>query len=50
MEERPGQKKGTIIRTPDHRLRVFISSTLKELAEERETVRRSVQKLRQGSP
>lgn len=46
MEERPGQKKETIIRTPDHRLRVFISSTLRELAEEREIVRQAVQKLR----
>ncbi len=34
-----------MIRTPDHRLRVFISSTLKELAEERDTVRKSVTKL-----
>ncbi len=36
---------GAVIRTPDHRLRVFISSTLKELADERETVRESVAKL-----
>ncbi|HEY6074952.1 MAG TPA: DUF4062 domain-containing protein, partial [Anaerolineales bacterium] len=46
MTERPGIKKEAIIRTPDHRLRVFISSTLKELAEERESVRQSVLKLR----
>lgn len=46
MEEIPGQKKETIIRTPDHRLRVFISSTLRELGEEREIVRQAVQKLR----
>ncbi len=29
----------TIIRTPDHRLRVFVGSTLQELAEERQTTR-----------
>ena len=34
-----------VIRTPDHHLRVFISSTLKELADERETVCKSVAKL-----
>src|SRR5512136_2044392 len=38
-------KETAIIRTPDHRLRVFISSTLKELADERQTVRDSVAKL-----
>src|SRR5512140_2267853 len=38
-------KDAVIIRTPDHRLRVFISSTMKELADERETVRKSVEKL-----
>jgi hypothetical protein len=35
-----------IIRTPDYRLRVFVSSTLKELAEERKVVRQSIVKLR----
>jgi predicted ATPase len=35
-----------LIHTPDHRLRVFISSTLKELAEEREAVRQAIVKLR----
>jgi hypothetical protein len=35
-----------IIRTPDHRLRVFVSSTLKELAEEREAARQAVINLR----
>ncbi len=35
-----------IIRTPDYRLRVFVSSTLKELAEERKIVRQSILKLR----
>src|SRR5262245_30441357 len=34
------------IRTPDQRLRVFISSTLGELAEERQAVRASVEQLR----
>ena len=34
------------IRTPDRRLRVFISSTLGELAEERQAARRSVEQLR----
>jgi len=28
-----------VIRTPDYHLRVFVSSTLKELAEERKAVR-----------
>jgi len=35
-----------VIRTPDHRLRVFVSSTLKELAEERKTVRQAILRLR----
>src|SRR5512143_3817461 len=35
-----------IIRTPDYRLRVFVSSTLKELAEERKAVRQAILKLR----
>ena len=35
-----------VIRTPDHRLRVFVSSTLKELAEERKVVRQAILKLR----
>ena len=34
------------IRTPDQRLRVFVSSTLKELADERAAVRRAVETLR----
>lgn len=34
------------IRTPDHRLRVFISSTLGELAEERRAARAGVEQLR----
>ena len=35
-----------VIRTPDYRLRVFVSSTLKELADERKVVRQSMLKLR----
>ena len=35
-----------MIRTPDQRLRVFVSSTLGELAEERVAVRRAVEGLR----
>jgi len=36
----------TAIRTPDHRVRVFVSSTLAELAPEREAVRHAVEQLR----
>jgi predicted ATPase len=35
-----------VIRTPDQRLRVFVSSTLEELAEERRAVSRSISALR----
>lgn len=35
-----------IIRTPDYHLRVFVSSTLKELAEERKAARQAILKLR----
>jgi predicted ATPase len=35
-----------MIRTPDHRLRVFVSSTLEELAEERGAVRAAIEQLR----
>jgi hypothetical protein len=35
-----------IIRTPDQRLRVFISSTLRELAPEREAARKAIEALR----
>lgn len=35
-----------LIRTPDQRLRVFVSSTLGELAEERAAVRRAIERLR----
>lgn len=36
----------TVIRTPDQRLRVFVSSTLKELAEEREAALEAINQLR----
>jgi predicted ATPase/Tfp pilus assembly protein PilF len=39
-------KDPVIIRTPDQRLRVFVSSTLKELAEERQAVRQAILNLR----
>jgi predicted ATPase len=42
-EEEPGN---VAIRTPDQRLRVFVSSTLAELAEERATVARAISALR----
>ena len=35
-----------VIRTPDRRLRVFVSSSLKELAEERRAVSRAISALR----
>src|ERR1700727_1426003 len=35
-----------VIRTPDQRLRVFVSSTLQELAAERQAVRNAVTRLR----
>jgi predicted ATPase len=38
--------EATTIRTPDQRLRVFVSSTLKELGPEREAVRDAVERLR----
>src|SRR6478735_575586 len=34
-----------VIRTPDQRLRVFVSSTLRELAEERLAVKRAIERL-----
>jgi predicted ATPase len=36
----------TVIRTPDQRLRVFVSSTLGELAPERDAVRMAIERLR----
>src|SRR6188472_140049 len=40
------QGSTTVIRTPDQRLRVFVSSTLAELAEERAAVARAISALR----
>lgn len=41
-----GESEQTRIRTPDQRLRVFVSSTLGELADERQAARRAVEQLR----
>ena len=41
-----GPRDEAVIRTPDRRLRVFVSSTLGELAEERRAVSRAVSALR----
>jgi predicted ATPase len=46
LENKSAQKDKPVIRTPDYRLRVFISSTLKELAEEREAARQAIINLR----
>jgi predicted ATPase len=43
---RPQMEGRPVIRTPDHRLRVFISSTLEELAPERAAAREAVEHLR----
>ena len=40
------QRDEAVIRTPDRRLRVFVSSTLGELAEERQAVSRAISALR----
>jgi predicted ATPase/class 3 adenylate cyclase len=42
--ELPGERTGVIL-TPDQRVRVFISSTLQELAEERAAARRAIARL-----
>jgi predicted ATPase len=42
----PDREAGQPIRTPDQRVRVFISSTLQELAAERAAARRAVERLR----
>src|SRR5499427_6949183 len=42
--ESPGSQAGVIL-TPDQRVRVFISSTLEELAEERAAARRAIRRL-----
>ena len=44
MSEEP--PAGAVIRTPDRRLRVFVSSTLSELADERRAVSRAISALR----
>src|SRR5512142_2716945 len=43
-DQRPTSK--SIIRTPDQRLRVFVSSTLQELADERRAAREAIEQLR----
>jgi predicted ATPase len=46
LEDKSTQRDKPVIRTPDYRLRVFISSTLKELAEERGAARQAIINLR----
>ena len=47
LQPRPGAPGETnVIRTPDQRLRIFVSSTLQELAAERQAVRNAVTRLR----
>ncbi len=47
MRDRPHQRNGQpMILTPDQRLRIFVSSTLQELAEERQAVREAIHRLR----
>ena len=41
-----GPQYESVIRTPDRRLRVFVSSTLGELADERRAVSRAIGALR----
>jgi Domain of unknown function (DUF4062)/Adenylate and Guanylate cyclase catalytic domain len=43
--EQSSGERGTVILTPDRRVRVFISSTLEELAEERAGARRAIRRL-----
>ncbi|HEX8684613.1 MAG TPA: tetratricopeptide repeat protein [Ardenticatenaceae bacterium] len=45
MTESPANER-VVIRTPDQRLRVFVSSTLQELAEERAAARQAIEQLR----
>ena len=40
-----GMKRPVVIRTPDHRLRVFVSSTLRELEAERKAVHHAITEL-----
>ena len=46
MSHEPPQAGPGVILTPDQRIRVFISSTLEELAGERAAARRAIQRLR----
>lgn len=47
MQKDPDEKRrSVVIRTPDHHLRVFVSSTMNELAAEREAVHKAISKLR----
>src|SRR6266487_3812506 len=39
-------QSSTLIRTPDQRLRVFISSTMRDLADERQAARAAIERLR----
>src|ERR671926_986067 len=41
----PSVTPGAVIRTPDQRLRIFVSSTLKELAAERKAARTAIERL-----
>jgi predicted ATPase len=41
-----GLARSPVIRTPDQRIRVFVSSTLRELGDEREAVRSAIERLR----
>jgi Domain of unknown function (DUF4062) len=43
--EEPAAGRAGVILTPDQRVRVFISSTLEELAEERAAARRAITRL-----
>jgi predicted ATPase/Tfp pilus assembly protein PilF len=43
--QEPQKEMAAVIRTPDQRLRVFVSSTLQELAEERAAVKAAVERL-----
>ena len=43
-EQAPADRAGVIL-TPDQRVRVFVSSTLEELAEERAAARRAITRL-----
>lgn len=46
VESATGAGRERVIRTPDQRLRIFVSSTLRELADERVAVREAIESLR----